>query len=122
MDGSSSVTPWNWTAGRLVRDTMPRMSQSHEGALNRPTLDADEQALVDEIAARRDDLVALACELIAFDTTSRSAPDDPPREEAALQQALADRLRARGAEIDLWEPAPTDVAGHPLSVEGLDFA
>jgi acetylornithine deacetylase len=100
---------------------MRRMSQSSEGALSRPSLDADEQALVDELAARRDDLVALACELIAFDTTSRSVPDAPPRDEAALQQALADRLRAHGAEIDLWEPAPEDAAGHPLSVEGLDF-
>src|SRR5688500_14204439 len=104
-----------------MRGTMPRMSESLEGALTRPVLDADEQALVDEIAARRDDLVALACELIAFDTTSRSVPDAPPRDEAALQQALADRLRVCGAEIDLWEPAPQDAAGHPLSVEGLDF-
>src|SRR4051794_1813768 len=125
-DGSSSVLPLDSTNRRLLGGasvpTMRRMSQSSEGALSRPRLDADEQALVDELAARRDDLVALACDLIASDTTSRSVPDAPPRDEAALQQALADRLRARGAEIDLWEPAPEDAAGHPLSVEGLDFA
>src|SRR6185436_1527722 len=74
------------------------------------------------VAARRDDIVALACELISFDTTSRGGIDDPPRAEAALQSRLADRLRARGAEIDLWEPEPGDVAGHPLSVEGIGFA
>src|SRR4029453_13219463 len=91
-------------------------------SLHAPTLDGDEQALVDRVAARRDDLVALACELIAFDTTSRTEADDPPRDEAALQGALAQRLRARGAEIDLWEPEPADVAGHPLSVEGIGFA
>src|SRR5690349_12154829 len=85
-------------------------------------LDADEQALVDRVAQRRDDIVALACELIAFDTTSRSEADEPAREEVALQQALANRLRAAGAEIDLWEPAPEDVAGHPLSVDGIAFA
>jgi acetylornithine deacetylase len=85
-------------------------------------LDADEQALVDGIAARRDDVVALACELIAFDTTSRSGPEDPPRDEAALQSHLAERLRARGAAVDVWEPAPSDVAGHPLSVDGIGFA
>jgi acetylornithine deacetylase len=84
-------------------------------------LDADEQALVDRVSERREDLVALACELIAFNTTSRSDAGDPPRDEAALQSALAERLRARGAEIDLWEPAPEDIAGHPLSVEGLGF-
>jgi acetylornithine deacetylase len=95
---------------------MPRMS-----AVDRPTLDADEQALGDEVAARRDDIVALVCELIAFDTTSRGGPEDAPRDEAALQQTLADRLQARGAEIDLFEPAPEDAAGHPLSVEGLGF-
>ena len=66
-------------------------------------------------------IFVLACRLIAFDTTSRSGPEDPPREEAALQALLADRLRARGAEVDLWEPDPGDVAGHPLSVEGLGF-
>jgi acetylornithine deacetylase len=91
-------------------------------SLDATTLDADEQALVDRIAARRDDLVALARQLIAFDTTSRSENDDPARDEAALQGLLADRLRARGAEIDLWEPDPADVAGHPLSVDGIGFA
>jgi acetylornithine deacetylase len=90
-------------------------------ALLTPRLDAEEQALVERVEARREDLVALACELIAFDTTSRSSNDDPPRDEAALQRALADRLSAHGAEIDLWEPAPDDVAGHPLSVAGIGF-
>src|SRR3954452_5865121 len=85
-------------------------------------LDADERALVEGIAERRDELVALLCELIACDTTSRSAPGDPAREEAALQQAIAVRLEAHGADIDLWEPAPEDVAGHPLSVAGIGFA
>ena len=33
----------------------------------------EEQRLVDAIAAREDDLVALLCELIRFDTTSRDA-------------------------------------------------
>jgi len=74
------------------------------------------------VAERRDDIVALACELIGHDTTSRSDPRAPARGEAALQEALAERLRACGAEIDLWEPAPEDVAGHPLSVAGIGFA
>ena len=89
--------------------------------LDQGTLDADEQALVDRVEERRDDLVALACELIGYDTTSRSENDEPAREEAALQQALADRLAAAGAEIDLWEPAPEDAADHPLSIEGIGF-
>ena len=91
-------------------------------ALADPTLDAEERDLVSRVAARREDLVALACELIAIDTTSRSSTGDPPRGEAALQQRLADRLAAHGAEIDLWEPAPEDVAGHPLSIDGIGFA
>src|SRR5687768_10458867 len=99
------------------------MSGSEAGAtaLDAATLDADEQGLVEAIAARRDELVDLLCRLIAFDTTSRSGPQDPAREEAALQRHLADRLQARGAEIDLWEPTADDVAGHPLSVDGLGF-
>src|SRR5918997_933967 len=88
------------------------------GELDRGTLDADEQALVARVEQRRDDLVALACELIGFDTTSRSSNEDAPREEAALQQSLGDRLAAAGADVDLWEPSPEDAADHPLSVVG----
>src|SRR6202008_747512 len=78
-------------------------------------LTSDERALVERIAARRDDIVALACELIGFDTTSRAHPAMPARQERGLQTALAERLRAAGADVDLWEPAPGDVANHPLS-------
>ena len=82
------------------------------------TLDRDEQRLVDSIAARSDELVTLLCDLIRFDTTSRSDPAAPARDEAALQQYLAARLQAAGAEVELWEPAPEDVAGHPLCPAG----
>ena len=54
-----------------------------------------EQLVCDEIERRRDELVALAADLIAFDTTARNV-GDPPREEAALQEYLAARLRACG--------------------------
>ncbi|MDA0179298.1 M20/M25/M40 family metallo-hydrolase [Solirubrobacter phytolaccae] len=93
------------------------MAEGEPGAL-----DATEQALVDRIAQRRDEIVALACELIAYDTTSRAEADEPAREEVALQQALASRLERAGAEIDLWEPTAEDVADHPLSVPGIAFA
>ena len=79
----------------------------------------DERELVERVAERREDLIALACELIGYDTTSRARADEPAREEAALQQALANRLD--GFEVDLWEPAPADVADHPLSVPGIAF-
>jgi len=85
--------------------------------LNTTTLTREERALVERIAERRGEIVSLACELIAFDTTSRSTPEMPAREEAELQALLAGRLRAVGAEVDVWEPAPEDVAGHPLTGE-----
>ena len=85
------------------------------------TLSEGERAVVDEIAGRRDELVALACDLIAFDTITREHNDDPARDEAALQSYLAARLRAAGAETDLWEPAPEDVAGSPMTTPGLRF-
>jgi acetylornithine deacetylase len=69
----------------------------------------------------RDELVELASALIAFDTTAREV-GDPPRQEAALQAYLAEGLRAYGAEIDLFEPDATAMAGAPLVPEGLDFA
>lgn len=85
-----------------------------------PGHSATEQHVIDAIAARRDELVTLASELIAFDTTAREL-DDPPRDEAALQSHLAERLRAAGASVDVWEPAPEDVAGSPLVPPGLAF-
>jgi acetylornithine deacetylase len=83
--------------------------------LNTATLTDEEQALVEKIAARREEIVALACKLISFDTTSRTSPEMEAREEAALQAVLAERLGAAGAEVDVWEPAPSDVANHPLT-------
>ena len=80
-----------------------------------------EQELVDELAAREGEIVGLASDLIRFDTTSRMV-GDPPREEAALQRHLADRLAAAGFEIDLFEPDAASLQGKPLVPPGLDFA
>ena len=80
-----------------------------------------ERRIVDEIERRRDDLVGLLADLIAFDTTARATPDAPAREEAALQRYLAERLGAARAETDVWEPAPEEVAGTRLAPDGLRF-
>ena len=85
------------------------------------TLTECERRIMNEIAGRREELVALACDLITFDTTAREHNDDLPRDEAALQEYLATRLRASGAEVEIWEPAPDDVAGSPLAPPGLRF-
>lgn len=80
-----------------------------------------ERRVCDAIAAGRDQLVELASRLIGFDTTAR-AVGDPPRQEAALQAYLADRLARAGASPDLWEPDADALAGRPLVPPGLDFA
>lgn len=82
---------------------------------------AAEQAVCKWIAEHSDRLVELATTLIAFDTTARN-PGDPPRQEAALQAHLAQRLEAAGAEIDLFEPDAAAMAGKALVPPGLDFA
>ena len=69
-----------------------------------------EQRVVAAIAGSRAELVELASDLIRFDTTARDARD-PARDEAALQAHLAGRLRAAGAEVEVWEPRPEDVRG-----------
>src|SRR6478735_8695227 len=84
-----------------------------------PLTDA-ERRVCTEIEARGDDLVSLATTLIAFDTTARNA-GDPPRDEAALQEYLAELLRESGATTDLWEPEAADMQGKPLVPPGLDF-
>ncbi|HVM56298.1 MAG TPA: M20/M25/M40 family metallo-hydrolase [Gaiellaceae bacterium] len=80
-----------------------------------------ERRICDAVAERRGDVVALASALVGFDTTARQV-GDPPRQEAALQEHLAERLRACGAEIDLWEPDAEALQGKPLVPPGLDFA
>ena len=84
-------------------------------------LTADERRVCAAIADRADELVALASELISFDTTARDV-GDPPRDEAACQGYLGDRLARAGAEIDLFEPDAEEMAGAPLVPPGLDFA
>ncbi len=80
-----------------------------------------ESRVCEAIATRRDELVALAGALIGFDTTARRV-GDPPRDEAALQEYLAERLRGAGAEVDVWEPDGEALQGKPLIPPGLDFA
>lgn len=55
--------------------------------------------------SRRDAVVELTSRLVGFDTTARG-PEDPPRQEAALQDHLATRLRAAGAEVELLAAGP----------------
>ncbi|MBA2537907.1 MAG: ArgE/DapE family deacylase [Actinobacteria bacterium] len=85
------------------------------------SLDALEQRVADEIGRGSDELVALAGDLVRFDTTTRVGVDDPPRQEAALQQYLASRLSAAGAACDLWEPTPDEVPPSKIVPPGLRF-
>jgi acetylornithine deacetylase len=59
----------------------------------------------DAAPERRDAVIELTARLVGFDTTARG-PEDPPREEAALQDYLATRLRAAGAEVELLAAGP----------------
>ncbi len=82
-------------------------------------VDRTEEEVVELVRAGRDELVDLVGELVALDTTARM-PGDPPRDEERLQRLLAARLRAIGAEVDLWEPAPTG-KGNRFVPDDLDF-
>ncbi len=79
-----------------------------------------EQRVCAEIDSRRADLVQLASDLIGFDTTARE-PDDPPRQEQALQAYLAERLGAAGAATELIELEASELEGKPLYVPGMGF-
>jgi acetylornithine deacetylase len=73
------------------------------------------------IAAREDDLVDLLRTLIGFDTITHVAGAGA-REEAGLQAYLGERLRSAGASVEILEPDPTLVAGHPMIPGGFTFA
>jgi acetylornithine deacetylase len=83
-------------------------------------LTPEEKRVCEHIAEHHSELVELAAELIAFDTTARE-PGDPPRQETELQNHLAELLEQAGAEIDLFEPDADQLAGQPLVPPGLDF-
>jgi acetylornithine deacetylase len=79
-----------------------------------------EQRVCAAIAAREKELVELLRALVGFDTTTHVA-GAAPRQEAALQAYLADRLQAAGASVDVWEPDAALVAGHPMIPDGFTF-
>jgi acetylornithine deacetylase len=85
------------------------------------SLSPSEERVVDLVASREQELVELLRELIAFDTRTH-APDEPARDETALQEHLARRLRAAGAAVELTEPDATPFHGHPMVPHGFTFA
>jgi acetylornithine deacetylase len=84
------------------------------------TLSRHEEKVMAAVRDGQDQLIALLSDLVAFDTTARN-PGDPPRDEAAFQRYLRDRLIPLGAECNLWEPPPTGKADR-LVPDDLDFA
>jgi len=75
---------------------------------------------VEEIERSKEDLVALTADLIGFDTTAHEI-GAPPRDEARLQEHLAQRLGAVGAQTEIWEPKIEDLTGSRLVPPGLTF-
>jgi acetylornithine deacetylase len=67
-----------------------------------------ERRVADEIERRRGDLTGLLCDLVAFDTRAPD-PDYAPRDEAALQEYVAGRMRAAGLAVRVWEPEAADL-------------
>ncbi|MGH2915951.1 MAG: ArgE/DapE family deacylase [Solirubrobacteraceae bacterium] len=65
--------------------------------------DGPEREVTAEIARRSEELVALLAALVGFDTRAPD-PDLAPRDEAALQEYIAQRLRAAGLAVELFEP------------------
>jgi acetylornithine deacetylase len=67
-----------------------------------------ERRVTDEVARRREELAGLLCELVAFDTRTPDA-GYVPRDEAALQGYVAERMRAAGLAVRVWEPEPAEL-------------
>jgi acetylornithine deacetylase len=74
-------------------------------------------ALDELIAERQDDLVTLVQSLVRFDTTSvdlEPGSSHTHNEERALQEFVARRLSAIGAQVDQFEPDPQSLRNHPM--------
>jgi acetylornithine deacetylase len=84
-------------------------------------LTPEERRVCDAIASREAELVELVRSLVRFDTTTHVL-GQPAREEAALQAFVAGRLRPLGAEVRVWEPDVSGLAGHPMIPDGFSFA
>jgi acetylornithine deacetylase len=80
-----------------------------------------ERDVLEAVQRGRNELFDLARDLIRFDTTTRESIDSLPRQEAALQEYLARRLRSAGANVEVWEPSPEDVAGSRQVPSGIGF-
>jgi acetylornithine deacetylase len=79
-----------------------------------------EKRVCDAVSHYADELVELLRTLIRFDTTTH-VTGAPAREESALQHYLAERLRAAGASVEVYEPDPALVDGHPMIPDGFTF-
>ena len=82
-------------------------------------MSALEKRVVTATRERRDELLSLLSTLVACDTTARHK-GDPARDEAKLQELLAARLGAAGAEARLFEPPPIP-GDSRFFPPGLDF-
>jgi acetylornithine deacetylase len=98
--------------------TLVRILFAHRPVSSRSV--TPDERILEAVVDGRDELVEMAGQLISFDTTARSG-DQPARDEADLQRYLGDRLRAAGAEVELWEPRSDDVSGSRQIPEPLDF-
>ncbi|MDP9258266.1 MAG: ArgE/DapE family deacylase [Actinomycetota bacterium] len=83
-------------------------------------LSPQEQRVVDAVVARREALVALTSELVAYNTVTHT-PGAPPRQERALQEHLAALLRRHGADVVLHEPDASALRPHAMVPEELTF-
>jgi acetylornithine deacetylase len=80
-----------------------------------------ERSVTDAVARRRDELIALLCDLVRFDTRAPEA-GSAPRDEVALQDYVAGRMRAAGLAVRVWEPEPADLPPNRYAIpDGHDF-
>lgn len=79
-----------------------------------------ERKVTGEIARRRDELVSLCSQLVAFDTTARHWSDETGQ-EALLQEFAAERMSAAGGRTEMWVPRPDVVAGSRQVPDGFTF-
>ena len=83
-------------------------------------LEVSESEWREIVADAQESSVEILRRMVSFDTETATY-SEPPHEDAAHQEFVADHLRDLGAEVTLFEPAPEEFGHHRMALPSQSF-